>query len=221
MARRCLAPNGPTAPKGPDAQRGGRRRRPRLDTGAALPAACVVVEGTYASLFKVPKATSVETITLKTLYVLFFIEFATRRVHLVGVTPNPDSAWVAQQGRNVFLEEGTSPVRFLVRDRDSKYSGAFDEVFRTEGARVILTPFRAPGANAFAERWVRTVRSECLDRTLVIGRRHLERVLRIYVDHYNRGRPHRGLELATPQPRQLPEDGEERTHVRRRDVSVT
>jgi putative transposase len=84
---------------------------------------------------------------------------------------------------------------------------------------VILTPFRAPRANAFAERWVRTVRSECLDWTLVIGRRHLDRVLRIYVDHYNRARPHRGLELATPQPRQPPEGGGERsTQVRRRDV---
>jgi transposase InsO family protein len=170
--------------------------------------------GTLASDFF-----TVETITLRTLYVLFFVELATRRVHLVGVTPNPDSAWVAQQGRNVFLEERKSPVRFLIHDRDSKYSGAFDEVFRTEGARVILTPFRAPRANAFAERWVRTVRSECLDWTLVVGRRHLERVLRIYVEHYNRARPHRGLELATPQPRQPPECGEERsTHVRRRDV---
>jgi hypothetical protein len=112
-----------------------------------------------------------------------------------------------------------APVRCLVHDRDSKYSGAFDEVFRTEGARVILTPFRAPRANAFAERWVRTVRSECLDWTLVIGRRHLDRVLRIYVDHYNRARPHRGLELATPQPRQPPTGGgEPSTHVRRRDV---
>jgi hypothetical protein len=84
---------------------------------------------------------------------------------------------------------------------------------------VILTPFRAPRANAFAERWVRTVRSECLDWTLVVGRRHLERVLRIYVEHYNRARPHRGLELATPQPRQPPECGEVRsTQVRRRDV---
>jgi putative transposase len=126
---------------------------------------------------------TVETITLKTLYALFFIELATRRVHLGGVTPNPDSAWVAQQGRNLFLEERKAPVGFLVHDRDSKYPGPFDEDFRTEGARVILTPFRAPRANAFAERWVRTVRSECLDWTLVVGRRHLERVLRIYVAH--------------------------------------
>jgi len=91
-------------------------------------------------------------------------------------------------------------VRFLLRDRDSKYSGPFDEVFRTEGVRVIRTPIRAPRANAFAERWVRTVRTECLDWTLVRGRPHLERVLRTYTAHYNQARPHRGLDLATPEP---------------------
>jgi putative transposase len=162
---------------------------------------------------------TVETITLKTLYVLFFIELATRRVRLAGVTQNPDSAWVAQQGRNVFLEERQLPVQFLIRDRDSKYSGPFDEVFRTEGAQVILTPIGTPQANAFAERWVRTVRTECLDWTLVFGRRHLERILRTYVEHYNRARPHRGLHLATPEPRQPPEDAHGQPRgVRRQDV---
>jgi putative transposase len=117
---------------------------------------------------------TVETITLKTLYVLFFIELATRRVHLAGVNRNPASAWVTQQGRNVFVGEREAPLRFLVHDRDSKYWGPFDEVFRTEGAQVILTPIRAPQANAFAGRWVRTARTECLDWTLVLGRRHLE-----------------------------------------------
>jgi transposase InsO family protein len=95
-------------------------------------------------------------------------------------------------------------VRFLVHDRDSKYCGPFDEVFRTEGAQVVLTPVRAPQATAFAERWVRTVRAECLDWTLVLSRRHLERVLRSYVHHYNRERPHCGLYLATPSPVILP-----------------
>jgi putative transposase len=119
----------------------------------------------------------------------------------------------------VFLGEREAPLRFLVHDRDSKYWGPFDEVFRTEGAQVILTPIRAPQANAFAERWVRTARTECLDWTLVLGRRHLERVLRAYVEHYNRGRPHRGLQLATPQPRHPPEDAEGRsTRVRCRAV---
>lgn len=162
---------------------------------------------------------TVETVTLKTLYVLFFIELATRRVHLGGVTANPDSAWVTQQGRNLFLERPEHGMRLLIHDRDSKYSGPFDEVFRTEGARVIHTPIRAPQANAFAERWVRTVRTECLDWTLILGRGHLERILRTYLEHYNRGRPHRGLDLRTPEPPEPPGDFRGRPiTVRRRDV---
>ncbi len=109
--------------------------------------------------------------------------------------------------------------RFVIRDRDSKFTGSFDEVFRSEGMKVIETPIRAPRAHAFAERWVRTVRTECLDWILVIGRRHLERVLRVFASHYNAGRPHRGLDLKTPDPRPDP------VHwpavgapVRRRDV---
>jgi putative transposase len=142
---------------------------------------------------------TVETIRLRTLYVLFFIELSTRHVHLAGVTAHPDSAWVTQQARNLAIDGWTEKVRFLLHDRDSKYSGPFDEAFRTEGVDVIRTPYRAPRANAFAERWVRTVRAECLDWTLVHGRRHLERVLRVYTSHYNRGRPHRGLDLAPPE----------------------
>jgi transposase InsO family protein len=138
---------------------------------------------------------TVETIRLKTLYVLFFIELSTRRVHVAAVTANPDSAWVTQQSRNLAhtMQDGERPTRFLIHDRDSKYSGPFDEVFRTSGVRVIRTPIRAPRANAFAERWVRTVRTECLDWTLVRGRRHLDRVLQTYTSHYNKARPHRGL----------------------------
>jgi putative transposase len=93
-----------------------------------------------------------------------------------------------------------SGVRFLIRDRDSKYSGPFDEVFRSEGIRIVKTPFRAPKANAIAERFVRTARSECLDWLLILNRRHLEHVLRIYVNHYNRERPHRSLDLKAPIP---------------------
>jgi transposase InsO family protein len=89
-------------------------------------------------------------------------------------------------------------MRFLIHDRDSKFSGAFDEVFRSEGITVIHTPIRAPQANAHAERFVRTVRAECLDWLLILGRRHLESVLRVYTAHYNRERPHRGLALLTP-----------------------
>jgi transposase InsO family protein len=142
----------------------------------------------------------VETLFLKTLYVLFFIELSTRRVHVAGVSANPDSAWVTQQARNLSydLSDREAQVRFLIRDRDSKYTSSFDEVFRSDGTEDICTPIRAPKANAFAERWVRTIRMECLDWMLILGRRHLERVLGMYVEHYHRGRPHRGLALATP-----------------------
>jgi transposase InsO family protein len=141
-------------------------------------------------------------VSLRRIYVLFFIELQSRRVHLAGLTANPDGAWVVQQARNLTmtLAERPRPVRFLIHDRDPKFSAAFDEVFRSEGARVIRTPIQAPNANAHAERWVRTVRDECLDWLLIFGRRQLERVLRTYVDHYNRQRPHRALDLDAPDP---------------------
>ena len=119
---------------------------------------------------------------------------------VLGVTRNPHSAWVTQQARNLAMGERLGGLRFLIRDRDSTFTGPFDEVFRSEGVTVIQTPVRAPRANAFAERWVRTVRTECLDWTVVFGRRHLERVLRAYTSHYNDRRPHRGLDLKTPEP---------------------
>ncbi len=143
----------------------------------------------------------VETVWLKTLYVLFFIELSTRRVHLAGVTAHPNSAWVTQQARNLVMEDRLASARFLIRDRDAKYSGPFDEVFRSEGVRVIRTPIRAPKASASAERFVRTIRRECLDHMLVLGERHLERIPREYVRHYNKERPHRGLCLETPEPK--------------------
>jgi hypothetical protein len=145
---------------------------------------------------------TVDTIWLRRLYILFFIEHQTRRVHLAGVTANPDGAWVTQQARNLLLalEERGRRVRFLLRDRDAKFSRSFEDVFRSEGGEVLLTPVRAPKANAYAERWVRTVRSECLDWLLIVGRGHLDRVLRAYVAHYNRHRPHRALELQPPDP---------------------
>src|SRR5207247_3940047 len=138
---------------------------------------------------------TVETAWLRTLYVLFVIEHESRRVHLAGVTAHPDGVWMRQQGRNLAVEEQLASVRFLLHDRDTKFSGAFDELACSEGVRVVRTPFRAPPANAIAERWVRTVRYECLDHTLVFGRGHLERVIRDYVTHYNAERPHRSLEL--------------------------
>jgi len=162
---------------------------------------------------------TVETLRLKTVYVLFFIEVSTRRVHVAGAATRPDSAWVTQQARNLAIDSQLEGVSFLVRDRDAKFSGPFDEVFRTEEVRVIRTPIRAPRANAFAERFIRTVRSECLDHVLVYGRRHLDRVLRVYVSHYTEQRPHRGLDLATPAGMHVPPTGGSRgTQVARKEV---
>jgi putative transposase len=142
-------------------------------------------------------------VTLRRIYVLFFIELQTRRVRLAGLTHNPDGLWVAQQARNLAwsLPEREAPARFLIHDRDRKFTAAFDEVFRDEGVEIVRTPIRAPKANAIAERFVGTVRRECLDRLLISGRRHLERVLRVFVEHYNTHRPHRALALAPPDPR--------------------
>ena len=133
---------------------------------------------------------------------LFFIDLATRRVHLAGATANPDAPWVAQQARNFAwsLPNRPAPPRFLIHDRDAKFTGAFDEVFRSEGLEIVKTPIQAPRANAHAERFVGTVRRECLDWILVVGRSQLERILKIYVEHYNGHRPHRGLGLMPPQP---------------------
>ncbi|MEJ7568495.1 MAG: helix-turn-helix domain-containing protein [Gaiellaceae bacterium] len=130
---------------------------------------------------------TVDSLFLKRFYVLFFIELATRRVHIAGITTNPDGPWVTQQARNLLMQlddEGVRP-RFLIRDRDSKFTRDFDEVFGSEGIRVIKAPARAPKARAHAERWVGTVRRECLDRLLIVGRRHLDAVLCEYAAHYN------------------------------------
>jgi putative transposase len=145
---------------------------------------------------------SVDTITLRRLYVLFFIDLERRKVFLAGVTAHPIGRWVAQQARNLAaeLEDEGRVIKFLIRDRDSKFVGPFDEVMRSSGARVIKTPVRAPRANAFAERFVRTARTECLDWLLIRSERHLERVLAEFVQHYNVARPHRGIDLEVPIP---------------------
>jgi hypothetical protein len=146
---------------------------------------------------------AVDTISLRRIYVLFFIELSTRRVHFAGLTENLDGAWTAQQARNfVFsLPERERSLEFLVPDNDGKFTRAFDTVFDTEGIRVIHTPVRAPKANAVAERFVGTVRRECLDWLLITNGRHLRNVLRESVDHYNFHRPHRALGLTPPEPR--------------------
>jgi len=163
---------------------------------------------------------TVETAFLKTLYVLFFIEIGTRRVHVTVSTTNPDSSFVTQQARNLAMslaEDGTQ-IGFLIRDRDAKYPRSFDDVFASEGIRVTRTPIRAPNANAFAERWIETLRAECLDWLLILGPRHLDRILRIYVQHYNRRRPHRGLELQVPESLTPVEEADGVPDVERRDL---
>lgn len=164
---------------------------------------------------------SVDTVFLTRLYVLFFIEIGSRRVWLAGVTAHPSGEWVTQQARNVVAaieQRGVTPLH-LIRDRDAEFSRTFDDVWRSIGARTIRTPVRTPVANAFAERWVGTVRRECLDHLLVVNRRHVQRVLKIYVDHYNGHRPHRGLWLRAPDgPPSEPADAETIDRLRRRDV---
>ncbi len=163
---------------------------------------------------------TVDTLTLKRLYVLFFIELGRRRVWITGVTAHPHAVWVTQQARNVtgHLEDEDVEVKFLLRDRDTKYVSSFDTVFTSEGARVLRTPFRTPNANAHAERFVRTVRSECLDHLLIVNARHLERVLRSYVRHYNGHRPHQGISQEIPRPRRstppMPRPSLDETHRR-------
>jgi len=146
---------------------------------------------------------TVDTIWLQRLYVLFSIELATRRVHVAGCTSNPNAPWVAQQARQLSwtVAERPSPRRFLIRDRDQKVTDTFDDVFRSEAIAVVRTPFRTPQANGVAERFVRTVRSECLDQLLIFNQQHLEQILTAFIDHYNGHRPHRALSLSPPAPR--------------------
>ena len=148
---------------------------------------------------------TVDTVLLRRLYVPFFIELDTRRVHLTGVSAHPTGAWIVQQARNLSgdLARRIRPVKYLIRDRDTKFSTSFDEIFASDGIRIIRTPVRAPRANAFAERFVGTVRRECLDRMLIFGRRHLEAVVCEYAKHYNSHRPHRSLGQLPPMPQYI------------------
>jgi putative transposase len=143
---------------------------------------------------------TVDTVGLRRLYVLFFIELDRRRVWLAGVTPHPTGGWVTQQARNLSatLADDHKTIKFLIRDRDTKFVASFDQVFAAQHTRVIRTLIRAPRANAYAERWIRTVRTECLDWLLIRNQRHLETVLAVYVEHYNQARPHRGINLQIP-----------------------
>jgi putative transposase len=156
--------------------------------------------------------------------VLVFICIGSRRIEYIACTGNPHGAWMLQQARNLVMDlddRGRRP-RFLIHDRDSKLSRAFDAVFHGEGMRVIRTPLRAPNANAHIERWVGSVRRECLDRLLILSRRQLEHVLCVYVRHYNEQRPHRALDLRAPDPRSPPsvrdQPGGSAMTPRRRDL---
>ena len=140
---------------------------------------------------------TVETLGLQTLYVLFFLEHGTRRVHLAGCTALPTGAWVTQQARQMSwkLDEREIPMRFLIHDHDSKFTEALDTVFESQGVEIVDRPYQAPNANAYAERWVRTVREECLDKLIILSERHLYRMLNAYVAHYNTRRPPQGLDI--------------------------
>ena len=163
---------------------------------------------------------TVDTVLLRRLYVLVFICVGSRRIEYVACTSNPDEAWMLQQARNLRMDlddRGQQP-RFLIHDRDAKFPRAFDASFGAEGVRVIRTPVRAPNANAHMERWVGSIRRECLDRLLILNRRQLERVVGAYVRHYNGQRPHRALELQTPDPLGRPRGDPAAAAIHRRDI---
>jgi transposase InsO family protein len=160
----------------------------------------------------------VDTVLLRRYYVLFVIELERRVAHVLGATTNPNGPWVTQVARNFAadLDDTGQRFRFLIRDRDTKFTVSFDAVFASIGVETLRIPVRSPRANAVAERWVRTVREECLDHLLVVSRRHLQSVLDEYLRHYNQARPHRGLQLAQPIPHPVsaPDGGA----ITRRDV---
>jgi putative transposase len=160
---------------------------------------------------------TVETIWLKTIYVLFFIELGTRRIHLAGCTSKPNAIWVSQQARQLIWEvkDEVREINFLIHDNDTKFSSFFDNVFTSEGMKVIHTPYRAPKANSYAERWVRSVREECLDQILLVNENHLRNILRDYTNYYNHYRPHQGISqhFPVPKPRRNLEGA-----IRRRDI---
>jgi putative transposase len=147
---------------------------------------------------------TVDTVLLRRFYVLFFLEIGTRKVHLGAITTNPDGPWTTQQARNLLMRLDRR-VRFVIHDGAGQYTPSFDHVFAAIGAEAITTPPAAPQANAFAERWVRSVGHELLDRTIIWNERQLRSLLEQYVTHYNGHRPHRALRQRAPDPGRVAE----------------
>jgi len=141
-----------------------------------------------------------ETIWLKTIYVLFFIELGSQRVHLAGWTANPNATWVAPQARQLvwYLKDDPHDMAYLIHDNDKNFSSSFDTVFYSEGIKIVDTPFRAPRTDAFAERWVHSIHEEYLDHILILNESHKCRVLKEFVEYYNHARPHQGIDQRFP-----------------------
>jgi putative transposase len=158
---------------------------------------------------------TVDTPTLKRIYVLFFIHIPTRQIFYAGATTNPTGAWTTQAGRNLFLAHADQLAgsRALVRDRGSQFIGTFDEIFRTEGFKILKTPVQTPVANSIAERWIGTIRRELLDRTLIWNQHQLDRLVADYIDHYNTHRPHRSLNQRPPLAAEAPPPKQRHLHV--------
>jgi transposase InsO family protein len=173
--------------------------------------------GHYADQLLACDFFTVETAWLRTLYVFFFIELGSRQVHCAGCTAHPTAEWGCQQARQLTwtLQGEQKSMRFLIHDRDAKFTSRFEAVFAAEGSEIVRTPFRAPKANAFAERWIRSVRAEILDRVLVLGESHLQWVIKAYIEYYNQARPHQGIEQRCPVPI---DRGRTAGVVKRRDV---
>jgi putative transposase len=144
----------------------------------------------------------IDTVLLKRLYALILIEHGTRRAHLIGVTAHPTGAWTTQTARNALMDlelnDPTEPVKYLIRDRDSRFTTAFDAVFEAEGIQILRSPVRAPRANAICERMIGTLRRERLDQILILREQHAQRVLTEWLHHYTHGRPRRSLGQLTP-----------------------
>jgi hypothetical protein len=164
----------------------------------------------------------VDTVLLRRVYALIVIEHDTRRVHLAGITSNPDGAWTTQAARNFLMDPGqlTESVKFLIRDRAGQFTSSFDAVFTAAGMRILASPPQAPGANAICERMIGTLRRELLDRVLIVNEHHLRRVLTEYLRHYNAARPHRSLgQLAPAQAHARPPQNNLAEHrIRRKQV---